>query len=48
MAPMPEERLTLITCWPYGVDDHRLIVVAKPVADPERLGVPAQYRGPTQ
>jgi sortase A len=32
MAPMGEERLTLITCWPYGVDDHRLIVVAKPVA----------------
>src|SRR5699024_1511905 len=23
MAPMPEERLTLITCWPYGIDDHR-------------------------
>ncbi|MCO5176436.1 MAG: sortase [Thermomicrobiales bacterium] len=30
IAPMPEERLTLITCWPYGVDDHRIIVVAKP------------------
>ncbi|RIK45811.1 MAG: sortase [Chloroflexi bacterium] len=34
MGPMPEERLTLITCWPYGVDDHRMIIVAKPaVAD---------------
>lgn len=31
LADMPEERVTLITCWPYGVDDHRLIVVAKPV-----------------
>lgn len=30
MAPMPEERLTLITCWPYGIDNHRIIVVAKP------------------
>lgn len=30
MAPMPEDRLTLVTCWPYGVYDHRLIVVAKP------------------
>jgi len=30
-APMPEERLTLVTCWPYGIDDHRLIVIAKPV-----------------
>jgi sortase A len=33
MQPMPEERLTLITCWPYGVDDHRMIVVAKPLAN---------------
>lgn len=31
LAPMGEERVTLVTCWPYGVDDHRLIVVAKPV-----------------
>ncbi len=31
LDPMPEERVTLVTCWPYGVDDHRLIVVAKPV-----------------
>lgn len=30
MADMPEERVTLITCWPYGVNDHRVIVVAKP------------------
>ena len=30
LAPMPEERVTLVTCWPYGVDTHRLIVVAKP------------------
>jgi LPXTG-site transpeptidase (sortase) family protein len=31
MADMPEERLTLITCWPYGINDHRVIVVALPV-----------------
>ncbi len=31
LDPMPEERVTLITCWPYGVDDHRIIVVAKPI-----------------
>jgi LPXTG-site transpeptidase (sortase) family protein len=30
MASMPEERVTLITCWPYGINDHRVIVVAKP------------------
>jgi sortase A len=32
IGPMPEERLTLVTCWPYRVDTHRLIVVAKPGA----------------
>jgi sortase A len=31
IGPMPEERLTLVTCWPYQIDTHRLIVVAKPV-----------------
>ncbi|MCX7623227.1 MAG: sortase [Thermomicrobium sp.] len=30
LDPMPEERVTLVTCWPYGIDDHRIIVVAKP------------------
>jgi sortase A len=34
LAPMPEERVTLVTCWPYGVDTHRLIVVAKPLERP--------------
>lgn len=31
LAPMPEERVTLVTCWPYGIDTHRIIVVAKPI-----------------
>jgi len=30
IGPTTDERLTLVTCWPYGVDDHRLIVIAKP------------------
>jgi sortase A len=30
MNPTLDQTLTLITCWPYGVDDHRLIVIAKP------------------
>jgi sortase A len=30
MAPTPDQTLTLITCWPYGIDTHRLIVIAKP------------------
>lgn len=28
-----DERLTLITCWPYESNTHRLIVVAKPIID---------------
>lgn len=27
----PEERLTLVTCWPYEGNSHRVIVVARPV-----------------
>lgn len=34
LAPMPEERVTLVTCWPYRIDTHRIIVVAKPIASP--------------
>ncbi len=30
MNPTPDQSLTLITCFPYGVDDYRLIVIAKP------------------
>lgn len=30
MNPTPDQTVTMITCWPYGVDDHRLIVIAKP------------------
>jgi sortase A len=30
MDPTPDERLTLITCWPYGINDHRIIVIATP------------------
>jgi sortase A len=32
IGPTADERLTLVTCWPYGVDDHRLIVIARPAA----------------
>ncbi len=42
MAQMGEERVTLVTCWPYGVDDHRLIVVAKPAPSQTTSPPPAQ------
>jgi len=31
IEPTIDERLTLITCWPYTNNTHRLVVVAKPV-----------------
>lgn len=30
IAPTTDERLTLVTCWPYRSNTHRLIVVARP------------------
>lgn len=30
MDPTADPTLTMITCYPYGIDDHRLIVIAKP------------------
>ena len=34
IAPTEDERVTLVTCWPYTSNTHRLIIVAKPVWDP--------------
>jgi LPXTG-site transpeptidase (sortase) family protein len=31
IQPTVDERLTLVTCWPYTNNTHRLIVVAKPI-----------------
>jgi sortase A len=31
IEPTDDERLTIITCWPYTSNTHRLVVVAKPV-----------------
>jgi len=30
IGPFPDERVTLVTCWPYTNNTHRVIVVAKP------------------
>jgi LPXTG-site transpeptidase (sortase) family protein len=32
-----DERLTLITCYPWYSNTHRLIVVAHPIDPPDRL-----------
>jgi len=31
IGPFNEERLTLVTCWPYNNNTHRVIVIAKPL-----------------
>lgn len=31
IAPTDDERLTLVTCWPYPSNTHRMIVVARPI-----------------
>ena len=34
ILPSQDERLTLITCWPYTTNTHRLIIVARPEISP--------------
>jgi sortase A len=36
ILPTVDERVTLVTCWPYTGNSHRLIVVTKPPASPTR------------
>lgn len=31
IGPFTDQRLTMITCWPYNNNTHRVIVIAKPV-----------------
>jgi len=31
IQPTDDERLTLVTCWPYTNNTHRLIIVARPL-----------------
>jgi LPXTG-site transpeptidase (sortase) family protein len=35
IQPTDDERITLITCWPYTSNTHRLVIVARPIA-PEK------------
>jgi len=35
MDPTPDQTLTMITCWPYGIDTHRFIAIAKPYQSSE-------------
>jgi LPXTG-site transpeptidase (sortase) family protein len=41
IQPTDDERVTLITCWPYTSNTHRLVIVAKPIA-PEKSNKPIE------
>ena len=41
IQPTEDERITLITCWPYTNNTHRLIIVAKPLP-PEKTNAPIE------
>jgi len=34
IQPMDDDRLTLVSCWPETNNTHRVVVIARPVADP--------------
>ena len=40
IQPTSDERLTLVTCWPYTNNTHRLIVVAMPIEPAQNHSVP--------
>ncbi|MBN1583872.1 MAG: sortase [Anaerolineae bacterium] len=39
ISPAEDERLTMVTCWPYTGNSHRLVVVAKPIPAPLLKGL---------
>jgi sortase A len=39
IAATEDERLTMVTCWPYTNNTHRLVVVARPVPSPRVDGI---------
>jgi sortase A len=44
IQPTEDERLTMITCWPYTSNTHRVVVVATPLEaqNPDQAGEPQQ------
>ena len=45
IEPVPDERLTLVTCWPYDDNTHRLIVIAQPLAPVDHPTLPTGDQG---
>lgn len=47
ILPSQDERLTLITCWPYESNTHRIVIVALPVEARAALGFIRFLKGVT-
>lgn len=47
ILPTGDERLTLVTCWPFPSDTHRLIVIAYPVSQSPILESSRSSQSPT-
>jgi sortase A len=45
IEPFPDERLTLVSCWPYDDNTHRLVVIAQPVVQSDPPALPAMDQG---
>jgi sortase A len=45
IEPFPDERLTLVTCWPYDDNTHRLIVIAQPFVPLDHPALPTAGQG---
>jgi sortase A len=46
IQPMQDERITLVTCWPYETNTHRVILVAEPVSIGTEDGWETRYMDP--
>ena len=46
ILPTTDERLTLITCWPYPLSTHRLLVIAHPITASPSKAAPAKLNTP--
>ena len=47
IEPTPDERLTLVSCWPYETNSHRVIVIARPLPSPTQSDIASPAQRPT-
>jgi LPXTG-site transpeptidase (sortase) family protein len=40
IEPTVDERITLVTCWPENSNTHRVVIVARPISNPDQVPSP--------